>query len=402
MAAAAWAIEGADRGRSPCRRPGDVAVAGVVAADRTLAARLFGLVSKTEASNFILSPYSIATAFSMAEAGAKVDTKHQMRSALGIDAADADWHVSREALDAAIKTAVDTPEGASPLELEIANSPFAQSGFSFVEDFLRVLAEQYGADLAAVDFEADPEAARQLINSWVAERTAGRITELLPEQSLDELVRLVLVNTVFFKGQWRNQFEPDRTGTESFTLLDGEVRDVEMMNGRSRAVYGEGDGWQMVRLPYWGGHSMTLILPAPNRFTEITDRFSTGLLDEISALRSSHLVTLAVPKFTCATPTDLIPLFQSLGVVDAFVRGRADFSGMSTEAELYISGAFHQATMEVDEYGTTATAATAITMSRTSLPRPAEFRADRPFAYLIEHDATNEPLFIGQVLNPTT
>lgn len=379
-----------------------VAVAGIVAADRTLAAHLYGLVSETEAGNFIFSPHSIANACSMAEAGAEADTERQMRLALGIDVPDVDWHVGRGALDAVIERAVDTPEGASPLELEITNTPFAQSGFSFVDDFLGVLAEHYGTDLTTVDFGADPEAARQLINSLVADQTADRITDLLPEGSVDELVRLVLVNTVFFKAQWRDQFDPDRTVPDSFTSLDGVVLDVEMMNGMSRTVYGEGDGWRMVRLRYWGGYSMTLVLPAPDRFTEITDRFSTGLLDEISGQRGDRLVTLAIPKFACASRTDLIPLFESLGVIDAFDPERADFSGMSTEAELYISRACHQATIEVDEYGTTATAATAIVARRTSAPQPAEFRADRPFVYVIEHDATSEPLFIGRVLDPTT
>lgn len=379
----------------------DAAVAAVVAADRRLAGELYRLLVAGGGGNFIYSPYSIATAFSMAEAGAENETERQMREALGIETPDAEWHAARNGLDLTIGTPIEVPEGASALELEIANAPFGQADFAFVDEFIRVLAEHYGADLTTVDFRANPDGARQLINQWVADQTADRITDLLPAGSIDAMVRLVLVNTVFFKAEWLDQFDPERTEPAPFTTADGSQVEVEMMNGSSRTTYGQGDGWQMTRLPYWGGYSMTLILPDQGRFDEVSERLGSGLFDEISAIRNDHGVTVAVPKFDFATPTDLVPLFTSLGMIEPFDRENADFSGMTTADELYISGAFHQATIEVDEFGTTATAATALVMSATSAPPPAEFRADRPFVFVIEHDATGEPLFVGQVLDPT-
>ncbi|MCP3992411.1 MAG: serpin family protein [Actinomycetia bacterium] len=373
----------------------------VVTADRDLAAELFRLISESEPGNFLFSPYSIATAFSMTEGGAENETEQQMRSALGIAVPDPEWHSGRNALDVAIRTPSEVPDGTTPLELQIANAQFGQAGFSFVDEFIRLLAEEYGADLTTVDFVADPEAARQLINAWVADQTGDRITDLLPDGSINSLVRFVLVNAVFFKAQWADEFDPAQTAPAPFTLLDGSEVEVEMMNGSSRTTYGQGNGWQSVRLRYWGGYSMTLILPAADRFDEVSDQVTTGLLDEISALQSDHQVVLSMPKFNFETPVDLIPLFQALGMVDPFDPTMADFSGISTEAELYISGSFHQATIEVDEFGTTATAATAIIGGVTSMPEPAEFRADRPFIFVIEHDATGEPLFMGRVLDPS-
>lgn len=383
------------------RDPSVTGAAGVVAADRQLALDLFRLMSEIEEGSFIFSPYSIATAFSMAEAGAENETERQMRAALGINVPDAEWHAGRNALDVATTNAVNLPDGATPLELEIANGLFGHEGFAFVEDFIRLLAEEYGADLTTLDFDADAEGARQLINAWVAEQTVDRITDLLPSGSIDELVRFVLVNTVFFKAQWVNEFDPERTAPSPFLLLDGTSVEVDMMNGRARTTYGDGDGWQMVRLPYWGGYSMTLILPATDRFEDVSERLSSGLLDEITALRTDFQVTVSMPKFSFATPTDLIPLFKSLGMTDPFAAELADFSGIAENAELYVSGAFHQATIEVDELGTTATAATAVVGSVLSAPPLADFRADRPFIFVIEHDATSEPLFIGRVLEPS-
>lgn len=382
------------------RDPTVAAAAGVVAADRQLASELFRLMSGAEEDNFIFSPYSIATAFSMAEAGAENNTEQQMREALGVAVPDAEWHAGRNALDVAITAAVNVPDGATPLELEIANAQFGHAGFPFVEEFIRLLAEEYGADLTTLDFERDPEAARQLINAWVAEQTDERITELLPSGSIDDLVRFVLVNTVFFKAQWVDKFDPDRTAPDQFVLLDGTSLEVDMMNGGARTTYGEGDGWQMVRLPYWGGYSMTLIVPEAGRFDDVGEQLSSGLLDEISALRTDFQVTVSMPKFNFATPTDLIPLFETLGMTDPFKAELADFSGIAANAGLYISGAFHQATIEVDELGTTATAATAVVGSVLSAPPLADLQADRPFIFVIEHDATGEPLFMGRVLEP--
>ncbi len=378
----------------------DANVANVVAADRKLATDLFDLIGQQETGNFIFSPYSIATAFSMAEAGAENESETQMRSILGIGLDKADWHSGRNALDYLVRTPVHLSEGADPLELEIVNTPFGQAGFEFVDTFIQLLAEEYGADLVTLDFKANPEAARQLINQWVADATRERITDLLPEGSIDELVRLVLVNTVFFRAQWVNEFDPAQTAPAPFALLDNTEVQVDMMRGSARTSYGQGDGWEMVRLPYWGGYSMTLLVPDVGQFDAVTDLLSEGLLDEISAIRSDYLVTLSLPKFDFATPTDLVPLFKTLGMQDPFIEGVADFSGMTTEANLYISGAFHQATIELDEFGTTATAATAIIMSPESAPQPVELQIDRPFIFIIEHDKTTEPLFIGRVLDP--
>ncbi|MDH3684057.1 MAG: serpin family protein, partial [Acidimicrobiia bacterium] len=314
---------------------------------------------------------------------------------------DAAWHAGRNALDGAITTPGQVPPGMTPLELRIANAPFGQAGFDFVDAFIQVLAEQYGADLITADFIADPEAARTLINAWVADQTDDRITDLLPAGSIDSLVRLVLVNTVFFKGQWVTEFDPAQTAPGPFTVLDGSQIETPLMNGSVRTSFGQGDGWQMVRLPYWGGYSMTLVVPDDGRFEEISDRIAAGLLDDVTAIRSDHLVALTMPTFDFATPTDLVPVFRSLGMVDAFDSEAADFSGLTSSDDFYLSGAFHQATIEVDEFGTTATAATGVIGGVTSAPTPAELRIDRPFVFTIEHDETGEPLFLGQVVDPT-
>jgi serpin B len=374
------------------------ALALAVLGDRQLATALYAELSKLQDGNLIFSPFSIATAFSMVTAGAAGETKAELESVLG---GGPNWDAARNSLDQSVRTAGRLPEGATPLELEIVNTPYGQPGFEFETTFVQTLAENYGALMKLLDFVGSPEAARATINDDVEVATRGRIADLLPEGSITDLVRLILVNTVFFKAAWVDEFQSSRTISTPFTRLDGSTVDVQMMQGNSRTTYAEGDGWQSVRLGYWGGYSMVVILPEADRFSEIEGKLLEGLLDEISALRNDHGVSVGLPKFDFKTSADLIPLFQRLGVANAFDSSAADFSGISKGADLYVSGAFHQATIEVDEVGTTATAATALVVSSTSAPPPAEIRADRPFIFLIEHDETGEPLFIGRVVDPT-
>ncbi len=392
------AIETIDHSFERIAGAGDDAAA--VDGDRQLAAQLYALLAQDSQENFILSPFSIASAFSMLLAGAKNQSADQIAAALG--AAGQDWNESRNALDATVRTPDQVPEGADPLELDIANAPFGQTGFPFEDDFIRVLAQYYGAEMRALDFSSDPGAARSLINDWVADQTRDRIPDLLPQGSIDEMVRLVLVNTVFFKGTWFNEFDPGRTSDAAFTLLDGSVAMVPTMNGSVRTTYESGDGWQMVRLPYWGGYSMIIVVPDAGELANIEGQLDQGFLEALSATQSDYAVSLSFPKFNFKTAQDLIPLFQQMGVIDVFSEALADLTGIAPAeaAQLFVSGAFHQATIEVDEVGTTATAATALMASATSAPEPISLSVDRPFLFVIQHDQSGEPLFIGRVIDP--
>ena len=373
--------------------------ASAVAGDQQLAADLFGLIGADSNDNFMFSPYSIATAFSMLLAGARGTTADQIAEALG--ASDEEWHAVRNALDVAVRTPSYEVEGAEPLELEIANTPYGQTGFPFEDDYIRTLAEQYGAELRSLDFVANPEAARALINAAIAEDTRDRITDLLPEGSIDAMARLVLVNTVFFKGTWRNEFNAASTSDRAFTRLDGSTVPVPTMQGSVRTTYVRDSDWQMVKLPYFGGYSMIVVVPNEGSFDDVAAGFDAEFMTELVEIRSDYMVALDFPKFDFKSEADLKPLFQTLGVTDAFDENSADLSGIEASQQLFVSGAFHQATIEVDEVGTTATAATAMIVSATSAPEPVALRIDRPFIFMITQDDSGEPLFVGRVTDPS-
>jgi serpin B len=395
-----------DAARNPIDAATSEQLTEMVAADRAFAFDLYRTLIAEENGNLFISPYSISTAMSMVLAGARGETAEELASTLGVGVDKSAWHPARNRLELELAALADyVPPGggdAVPLTLERTNSIFGQAGYPFVPDFLDLLAANYGAAMNAVDFVRHPEPSRLAINAWVAERTRDRIEELLPQDSIDELTRAVLVNAIFFKANWVHQFDPELTETAPFRLLDGSTVDVSLMQGSMRLDYAAGDGWQAVQLPYIGGASMIVLVPDDGRYAEVEGRLDEELLAEVSGALAEHQVELGLPRWESASDLDLIPPFKSLGVELLFDWHSADLTGIANVPgeNLFVTGVFHQANINVDEVGTEAAAATAAVVGLESLPPPATLTVDRPFIYLISDDANGEILFLGRLLEP--
>ena len=378
-------------------------LAQMVGGDRALAFDLYHYFVETEGGNLFISPYSISTAMSMVLAGARGQTADELAAALGVGQMGSDWHLARNALELELAALADyEPPGdgvAVPLTLEPTNAIFGQAGYPFKQDFLDILAANYGAGMNAVDFMTQTEAARVAINAWVAERTRDRIEELLPDGSIDSLTRAVLVNAIYFKANWMDQFDPDATETAPFHLLDGSTVDVQMMHGGG-ARYGTGDGWQAAELFYYGGPSMLLIVPDEGRFAEVEGLLDADYLAALDGELGSYQLDLRLPRWETDATLDVIPALKSLGVDLLFDPIEADLSGIADLEQLYVSGVIHQANITVDEQGTEAAAATAAVVSATSAPPLASLTVDRPFIYVIRGGQAGEMLFMGRVLEP--
>lgn len=393
----------ADVARATTTDTTDDELAALVAGDTDFALDLFKAAA-SDGQNSLLSPYSIAAALTMTFAGARGNTAVEMADVLEIFD-EQRVHAARNELDLQI-TSIE-PSGIpgderEPFEIQIANSLWGQHGFPFVDDFLSVLAANYDAGLNLVDFVNAAEEARVAINTWVEDKTANRIVDLIPAGVLDAMTRLVLVNAIWFKASWDEQFDPERTADSAFTTGNGAVVSVPFMNGGGLMPYASGDGYQAVRIPYAGDAAMLVILPDENRFEEVRGRLDRSLLNEITAAASSTEVELAIPKFEFRSQFSLPDVLRGLGMVDAFT-GSADFSGIEAGGNLFISDVLHQAFIAVDETGTEAAAATAVVVSLTSAleGETVELTLDRPFLFIIEHSSTGEILFLGQVTDPS-
>ncbi len=383
--------------------PGEVPAADVEAVavgDTQLGLDLLVLAG-AEGNNVFLSPYSVASALGMLLAGARGATNDEIAAVLSVDDENA-FHPARGALTAAVTTpAAVAGDEAEPFTLRAANQLFGQDGFPFVDAYLELLARSYGADMGVVDFASQPEAARQLINGWVEEQTEERIVDLIPEGVISALTRLVLVNAVYFKANWREPFDPAATTPETFRDLDGTSGPVDMMHGMIGAGYAAGDGYEAFRLSYAGDTtSMLVVMPDEGTLVDFVGQLDAPALAAIGDALESTQLELAFPSFEFTTALGLRPLLEELGMIRAFDApgaDGADLTGITAEQVLFVQDALHQAFVSVDEEGTEAAAATAVAVGLTAVPEVVPVRVDRPFLFVIEHDETRETIFIGQV-----
>jgi len=370
----------------------------------SLGAGLYGRLATTP-GNLALSPYSVAVALAMTQNGAVGETRTQM---LDVLAADADeLNEGLNALTVHIESLAGPQERADGTKAEIAldaaNALFGERTMTFEQPFLDTLAREYGAGMRTVDYIGATEAAREAINEWTAERTRDRIEEIIPPGVLDTMTRLVLVNAIYLKAPWERPFEKDLTEDGPFHLEDGSTVTVPMMRPTDGPVaLGRGDGWQAVPLPYAGGRvAMTVVLPDAGRLADVEAQVVSGGLPEILASPRPEQVGLVLPRWTFRTEAPLAEALMALGMTLPFEAGRADFSAMTSEADLYIAAVLHQAFIAVDEEGTEAAAATAVVIGETSAPQLTPVVVDRPFLFVIHDVEHATPLFVGRVSDPS-
>ena len=354
-------------------------------------------------TNQFFSPHSLSVALAMTWAGARANTEAQMAEALRFTLGQERLHPAFNALDLELATrgeesGVDAP---MPFRLNVTNALFGHTDFTFLDPFLDTLALHYGAGMTLMDFVNEPEESRVAINGWVAEQTEDRIEELIAAGMITRATRLVLVNAIYFTASWAEPFDEANTTEDAFTLLDGTQIETATMHGGAAAVYGEGPNYKAAELPYDGGQlAMLLIVPDEGAFASVESGLSATTVSEIREQLTSHIVDLALPKFSFRSSVPAKAPLMALGMADAF-NGAADLSGMNGTGGLFIQDVVHEAFVAVDEKGTEAAAATAVIVGETSDPPLAELTVDRPFVFAIIDRPTGATLFIGRVLDPS-
>lgn len=356
----------------------------------------------TPDDNLLFSPYSIHTALAMTYGGARTDTEREMARTLHFEQNNEKIHARFNVLDAKL----DAIGRRQTIQLHVANSLWPQKKHPFLSQYLDLVSEYYGASITPVDYVQALEASRKKINTWVAEKTRNRITALIPPGAITHDTVMVLCNAVYFKGNWAEPFDKEKTRLLPFQLSDGNQTDVPMMHRLGPFGYGEENGIQVLEIPYEGNDlSMIVLLPqAPQGLAEIEKRLTVQNLNNwLSHLRKQH-VRVYLPKFKMTWGThDLVAHLKEMGMQAPFLPGQADFSGMDGTKFLYISLVLHKAFIGVDEQGTEAAASTAVGMYRATMsaPKPVIFRADHPFLFLIRDNTAGCILFMGKMMQPT-
>lgn len=371
-------------------------------------AELYGPIAEDAGDgNVAFSPLSISVALGMARAGAEGESAEQLDGFFGTDG-DAVHRSVNGAVAALQQEAGPVALGngeMSEIELTNANALWGQSGVTWETPFLDELRSSYDASMWTADFEADPDRARAEINDWVAEHTREHITSLMPDGSIDQLTRLVLTNALFFKAPWSEELIR-QDETTPFSRPDGTTVDASMLSANRSLSYQQGEGWQTVAVPYAGdGLAMTLLVPDAGKLDEVEAELDADLLHQVTTGGKATTVQLAFPAFDLDQRAPVADVLKGLGVTAPFTT-ETDFAPMSSDPAvdgLHVDDVLHQATVTVDEHGTEASAATAVTMGVTSAPAdPVSLTVDRPFLFVIHDTATGTPMFIGRVTDPTT
>ena len=371
----------------------------VVAGNSKFAVDLYARL-RTGEGNVFFSPFSISAALAMTYAGARAETASQMGRTLHLDLPPAK-------LDPAffeLKTNLDAIQKKGQVRLAVANSLWPQIGFDFHPDYLALCEQYYGAAVVPVDFAEHTEAARTKINDWVSVRTDGKIPELIKPGMLDRDNRLVLVDAIYFHGDWHLKFNGAQTQDQPFHISSRKSVTARLMRQTEDFGYAEFPNLQVLEMRYAGRQiSMLVLLPRDvDGLTNLEAQLTPENLKSWTTRLAFRKVHVFFPSFTFRSQFLLADTLSAMGMSDAFEMSKADFSGMDGRKDLFISSVIHEAYVKVDEKGTEAAAATAVAVAAgAAFPReiPA-FRADHPFLFLIRDNHTGSILFLGRVMNP--
>lgn len=331
--------------------------------------------------NYMISPFSIKMAMMMAANGANGYTQKEILSALGVSSID---EYNQKASD--IITRYNSNKD---VNLNVANSIWLNKteamGANFKDTYQKIISDFYKG--VAREESADTIASK--INDFIAKETNNKITNVLPAEKTAEFIS-ALVNTIYFKGSFENQFDTANTKKDTFTDRNGDKSEIDFMNQTKHFGYYENDGVQMLKMNYSGRDiAMYILLNGDTKDIDIND---------IIGKMEYKKVSVSMPKFKTEFTKSFVDVLKQMGINIAFTNA-ADFSNMFDNVEAHISDVIHKTFIEVDENGTEAAAATVILIAKSSLPMPEEikeFKANRPFTYFIRDEVSGEILFLGE------
>ncbi|XP_004268895.1 plasminogen activator inhibitor 1 [Orcinus orca] len=357
------------------------------------------VVQASKDLNVVFSPYGVASVMAMLQLTTGGETQQQIQEAM-------QFKIDEKGMAPALHQLYKELMGPwNKDEISTADAIFVQRDLKLVQGFMPHFFRLFRTTVKQVDF-SETERARFIVNDWVKRHTKGMISDLLGEGAVDQLTRLVLVNALYFNGQWKMPFLESSTHHRLFHKSDGSTVSVPMMAQTNKFNYTEfttpdGHYYDILELPYHG-NTLSMFIAAPYE-KEVPLSALTSILDAqlISQWRGNMTTLtrlLVLPKFSLESEVDLRRPLENLGMTDMFRPNQADFSRLSDQELLYVSQALQKVKIEVNESGTVASSSTALTVSARMAPE--EIIMDRPFLFVVRHNPTGTVLFMGQVMEP--
>jgi serpin B len=368
---------------------------GMVSSDNQFGIEIFKqMLNAEQGNNLMISPLSISQALLMAYNGANGDTKKAFEETLFLN------DLSTDEINQSAKELVKSLLEVDPsVIIDIANSIWYRDGYTIKPDFINVNEDYYDAEINNIVFDGE---AINTINAWVKDKTNNKIEKIVDE--IDPATIMFLINAVYFKGNWKYQFEESNTIDEEFTLGEGSKISVPFMHQSINAKVMYQEGFSILDLPYGRGNfSMFIILPDEDKtIDDILDVWNNESYSQwLNDFTEVNELEVTIPKFKFAYEKKINDVLEEMGLSVAFQPGLADFSNMIENVQLYISKVKHKTFIEVNEKGTEAAAVTSVEFEITSAGPTPQFIANRPFLFVIREKYTNSILFMGRVEDPT-
>ncbi|NXE96524.1 OVAL protein, partial [Menura novaehollandiae] len=368
------------------------------------------LRSQRVQENVCFSPVVIISALSMVYIGAKDNTKAQIEKAIHFDkipgfgesvesqcGTSASIHTSLKDIVTQITKPSDN------YSISIASRLYAEETYPILPEYIQCVKELYKGGLEPISFQTAAEKARELINSWVESQTNGAIKNILQPSSVGPQTDMVLVNAIYFKGLWEKAFKEEDTQTVPFRITEQESKPVQMMfqTGTFKVAEITSEKFRMLELPYASGQ-LSLCVLLPDEVSGLEQLETAITFENLKEWTSSskmeeRKIKVYLPRMKIEEKYNLTSVLRSLGITDLF-SSSANLSGISSAESLKVSGAVHEAFVEIYEADSKVVGSRGAEVDDTSVSE--EIRADHPFLFLIKHNPTNSILFFGRCFSP--
>ncbi len=339
--------------------------------------------------NVFVSPLSLHMALGMLLNGANGQTADEIQKTLklnGISLADANATY--------LKLIEGLPKADSKVTLGLANSVWNRNTFQPETDFVTILKNSFKAEASQFSgSDATP------LNSWASDKTNGKIKKVL--DTIDPQMVLFLMNALYFKGDWTTSFDEKKTSDYPFQLVNGQTKDVKMMQMKSKISFANRDGYFAYELPYGNGrYAMTVLVPTGTQgVKDLVTKLTASEWDQLQqGLKEVDNLSIGLPRFTLEYEVYLNKVLATMGMPSAFLPNVADLTKISKAGNLNVGFVKQNTYVAVDEKGTEAAAVTTIGIELTSLPQT--YYADRPFVFVISEKSSDTVLFMGKMVNP--
>ncbi|KAK1548123.1 hypothetical protein Q3G72_004220 [Acer saccharum] len=362
-----------------------------------LALSLLQVLDGGPSHNILFSPYSLTRALGLLQMGARGRTAEQLAHALHVPNTGPRLAPAYGAAQAALSA--EAQRSRAHTQLVQADAVWGAPWVSPETPFLSAVAAGFTDAWHTVDFAETSSLARDTINRWVCEQTGGHIHDLFAQDAPSVHTHLLLINTLFVSAPWAKAFNPKFVKDAPFYNADASVAFVPTMVQQIKGQLAQACGYIALDVPYRAaGLSLTLVMPQPGQ-NAVIEELTADCLEALWAHMQPEVVDLSLPKFKVEASFGVKDALMAVGVQDVFMPEQADLGGIDGHAtSLYVDEVVHRATLEVNEKGTLASAATGILLRTTAVAEHTEhIHVDRPFLFFMRDRQAGTLLFAGKV-----